>query len=48
MGQNIANFDTIVVRFQTITPVWINWWIWNDAQSLMYYRSALLFFEVIH
>ena len=21
--------------FQTVTPVWIHWWIWNDAQSLM-------------
>ena len=21
-------------RFQTVTPVWIHWWLWNDAQSL--------------
>ena len=35
--------------FETLTPVWIHQWIWNDAQSLTYYRrGALLFCEVIH
>ena len=35
--------------FQTVTPVWIHWWIWNDAQSLMWYRRGdLLIFGVIH
>ena len=34
--------------FQTITPVWIHIWWWNDAQSLMWHRrGALLFFNVI-
>ena len=26
---------TQIGRFQTVTPVWIHWWIWNDTQSLM-------------
>ena len=40
---------TWIERFRTVTPVWIHRWIWNDAQSLMYYRrGALLFFKVIH
>ena len=35
-------------RFQTVTPVWINIWQWNDVQSLMLLRRcALLFFKVI-
>ena len=35
--------------FRIVTPVWIHPWLWNDAQSLMYYRrGALLFFKVIH
>ena len=35
--------------FQTITPVWIHIWWWNDAQSLVLLgRGALLFFKVIH
>ena len=25
---------TRIWRFQTATPVWIHWWLWNDAQSL--------------
>ena len=34
--------------FQTITPVWIHIWWWNDAQSLMLLRrGALLFFKAI-
>ena len=36
-------------HFQTVTPVWIHIWWWNDAQSLMLFRrGALLFFNVIH
>ena len=26
---------TQIGRFQTVAPVWIHWWIWNNAQSLM-------------
>ena len=26
---------TQIWRFRTVTPVWIHWWIWNNAQSLM-------------
>ena len=34
--------------FRTVTPVWINIWQWNDAQSLMLLRrGALLIFTVI-
>ena len=37
---------TQIVRFQTL--VWINWWLWNEAQSLKQHRrGALLFFMVI-
>ena len=32
----------------TVTPVRIQWWLWNDAQSLKQHRtSALSFFNVI-
>ena len=35
-------------RFRTVTPVWIQWWLWNDAQSMKQHRrGALLFFKVI-
>ena len=35
-------------RFQTVTPVWIYIWWWNDAYSLMMLRrGALLFLKVI-
>ena len=35
-------------RFQIVTPVWIHWWLWNDAQSLKQHRlGAILFFKVI-
>ena len=49
-------FSRSFVKFQghtakkssTITPVWIQWWLWNDAQSLMQHRrGALLFFKAI-
>ena len=25
---------TQIGRFRTVTPVWIHWWLWNDAQCL--------------
>ena len=32
-----------------VTPVWIHWWLWNDAQSLYRNRKcALLISKVIH
>ena len=38
---------TQIRRFQTVTPVWIHQWLWNDAQSLKQHRrGALLFFKV--
>ena len=38
---------TQIERFRTVTPVWIHWWLWNDAQSLKQHRrGALSFFEV--
>ena len=40
---------TRIERFWTVTPVWIHQWLWNDAQSLTWYRRiVLLFFKVIH
>ena len=48
-GQKKSLILTRIKRFWTVTWVRIYWWIWDDAQSLMYYRrGALLFFEVIH
>ena len=45
----ILLISTRIERFRTVTPVWIPWWIWNDAQSWTWYRiNALLFFEVIN
>ena len=39
---------TQIGRFRTVTPVWIHWWLWNDAQSLKQHRrGALLFFKGI-
>ena len=35
-------------RFRTNAPTLIQWWLWNDAQSLKQHRrGALLFFKVI-
>ena len=46
---DISPISTQIERFWTVNPVWIHQWIWNDAQSLTWYRrSALLFFKVIH
>ena len=40
---------TLIGRFRTVTPVWIHRWLWNEAQSLTWYRrEVLLFFTVIH
>ena len=38
---------TRIEHFHTVTPVWIRWWLWTDAQSLMYYRrgARLCFFR---
>ena len=48
-GQKKSPVLSQIKRFRTVTPVWIHQWIWNDAQSLRYYRrGALLFYEVIH
>ena len=47
-GQQIPIL-TRIERFWIVTPVWIHPWLWNDAQSLIWYRrGALLFFKVIH
>ena len=38
---------TQIERFRTETPVWIQWWLWNDAQSLKHHRrGAVLYFKV--
>ena len=37
-----------IKRFRTVNLVWIDWWLWNDAQRLKQHRrGALLFFKVI-
>ena len=37
---------TQIGHFRTVTPVWIYWWVWNDAQSLKWHRrGALLFYK---
>ena len=38
-GQKIADFDPNLV-FRTVAPVWIHWWLWNDAQSLTYIQQV--------
>ena len=41
-------FFTQIRCFRTVTPVWTQWWLWNDAKSLkQHWRGALLFFKVI-
>ena len=43
-GTKKSLISTRVERFRTVTHVRLHWRIWNDAQSLMWYRrSALLF-----
>ena len=40
---------TRIRHFWTVPPVQIHRWLWNDGQSLTWYRRyALMFFEVIH
>ena len=34
-GDKKSSILTPIGRFQTVTPVLIHWWLWNDAQSLM-------------
>ena len=47
-GGKISPILTQIGRFRTVTPVWIQRWLWNDAQSLKQHRrGALLFFKVI-
>ena len=44
----VTEVTTQLIRFRTVTPVWIHIWWWNDAYSLMLLRrGALLFFKVI-
>ena len=46
-GQKTLIF-TQVLHFPTVTLVWLQWWLWNDAQSLTWYRrGSLLFLKVI-
>ena len=44
----VTEVKTQISHFGTITPVWFHIWWWNDAQSLIFFRSgALLIFKVI-
>ena len=44
----VTEVKTQFRRFRTVTPVGIDLWWWNDAQTLMLLRrDALLFFKVI-
>ena len=44
----VTEVITQLSRFQTVTPVLIHQWLWNDAESLKQHRrSALLFYKVI-
>ena len=45
--RSVTENKTPLSCFRTVTPVWIHIWWWNDAQSLMLLRGALLFFKVI-
>ena len=47
-GDKISPILFQIGRFRTVTPVWIQWCLWNDAQSLKQHRrGTLLFFKVI-
>ena len=47
-GDKKSPILTRIGRFRTVTYVWINWWLWHDAQSLKQHRRGLLlFFKVI-
>ena len=42
----VTEVKTQISRFGTITPIWLNIWWWNDAQSSVLFRgSALLIFQ---
>ena len=44
----VTEVNSQLRRFRTVTPVWIQISLWNEAQSLMLLRrGALLFFKVI-
>ena len=46
---NITEVKTQLSRFQTVSPVLIHIWRWNDAHSLMSLgRSVILSLKVIH
>ena len=48
-GDKKSPILTRIGRFRTVTPVWIQWWLWNDAHSLKQHRrGGVLFFKVIH
>ena len=39
---------TVLGHLRTVTPVWIDWWLRNDARSLKQHRrGALLFLKVL-
>ena len=40
----VTEVNTQLSRFRTVTPVWIQIWWWNDAQSLMLLRRGALLF----
>ena len=42
----VTEVKTQFSRFRTITPIWINIWWWNDAQSLMLLRKGALLFSM--
>ena len=44
MGKK-SPFLTRFERFRTVAQVWIHRWLWNDAQSLTWYRRGALFFS---
>ena len=41
-GLKKSSILTRIERFQAVTPVWIHWWLWNNAQSLTQYRRGAL------
>ena len=48
-GTKTSPILTRIEHLRTVTPVWIHPWLWNDAQSLIQYRTgSLLLFKVIH
>ena len=42
----VIEVKTQLSCLQTVTPVWIHIWRWNDAQSLMWHRRGALFFSM--